>query len=306
MPGLGGHKMDNMMRADAAERAGYPQEASRLRSCGLYPVTAVHRETGETGIVGLYHCRVRLCPVCEWGRARANYARLSAALNWVRDREPGLVPVFVTLTIRNTRADELGAAIAHMLHSYHRLLRQRDVKACVRGYWRAVEVTRNAHNGTYHPHIHALLMMVPGYASKGGPYIQQAEFVRRWRLALDANYSPSVRVERVGYGKADEAAYKAVLEVTKYTVKGSDMLRGSPALQARIFAQLRPALAGVRLVGAGGVIRDALRVLKLGQLDDPANPADASIMQRVAASPADWVLLHWRWGASGYILDMVD
>lgn len=303
MPGLGERKMNNIALAEAAERAGYAPEAERLRSCGLAPVTAVNKITGETGFAGFYHCRVRLCPICEWGRARANYARLSAALGWIKEKEPGLVPCFLTLTLKNVPPDKLRFTISHMLQSFHRLLRQREVKRCVRGYWRALEVTRNAKEATYHPHIHVLLMMTPGYASKNGAYIEHTEWVKRWKMALDVVYPPSVYIERVGYGEKAEEEHKAVLEVTKYAVKGSDILTGSKALQARIFGQLRPALAGLRLVGAGGIIKDALKLLKLGELEDPNSPEDESIMRRVEANPADWILLHWRWGASGYILD---
>ena len=94
-----------------------------------------------------------------------------------------------------------------------------------------------------------------------------------------------------------------MLEVCKYAVKGSDILTGSKTLQARVFGQLRPALAGVQLVGAGGVIREALRALKMDELDELESPQDMSIARRVEASPADWVLLYWRWGGSGYVLD---
>lgn len=303
--GMTSHKKENLQLADAAELAGYEQEGKRLRSCGLTPVTATHKATGETGLIALFHCRVRLCPVCEWGRARANYARLSAAISWVDEHHPGLVPVFLTLTVKNTKPDDLRSSLTHMLKSFTRLLKHRDIARCVRGYWRAVEVTRNAREGTYHPHIHALVMMAPGYASKGGAYISHSEWVSHWKQALGVRYAPSVRIERVGRaGDAEAAAeHKAVLEVCKYSVKGSDILTGTKALQARVFGQLRPALAGVQLVGAGGVIREALRALKMDRLDEVESPEDMSIARRVQANPADWVLLYWRWGASGYVLD---
>lgn len=305
VPGLGERKMDNIALAEAAELAGYAPEAERLRSCGLVPITAVNKITGETGFAGFYHCRVRLCPICEWGRARANYARLSAAISWVDEHHPGLVPVFLTLTVKNAKPDELRSSLTHMLKSFTRLLKHRDIARCVRGYWRAVEVTRNRKTGEYHPHVHVLLLMAPGYASKGGAYIPHSEWVSHWKQALGVKYAPSVRIERVGRADDAEAAaeHKAVLEVCKYSVKGSDILTGTKALQARVFGQLRPALAGVQLVGAGGVIREALAALKMTDLENPESPEDMSVMRRVEANPADWVLLYWRWGASGYVLD---
>lgn len=301
--GMTNHKKENIRLADIAELAGYKREGERLRECGLTPVTAIHKETGETGLVSLYHCRVRLCPVCEWGRARANYARLSTALNWLKENRPGYVPCFLTLTLKNIPADKLRSTISHMMRSFNRLTKYDGIKQCVQGYWRALEVTRNPDTGHYHPHIHVLLLMVPGYACKGGPYITKDVFIKRWRQALREGYDPSVKIQRVGYGKDAAGEHKAVLEVTKYVVKSSDMFQGSDKLKARIFRELRPALAGVRLVGAGGMIKEALELLKLGELDDPLTPETMSIARRVQASPADWILLYWRWGASGYVLD---
>ena len=55
-------------------------------------------------------------------------------------------------------------------------------------------------------------------------------------------------------------------------------------------------------MGTGGIIREALRALKLDKLDELESPEDMSVARQVEASPADWVLLYWRWGASGYVL----
>ena len=301
--GLTARKKENIMLADIAKRAGCEDIEKRLRSCGSMPVIGIHKETGERGIVSMYHCHVRLCPMCEWARARANYARLSAALNLIREEEPGLVPCFLTLTLKNVSAVDLRATISHMGRSFNRLMKYRDLR-CVQGYWRALEVTRNRDTGMYHPHLHVLLLMEPGYASKGKAYIKHGKFVDLWRKALREGYDPSVKIQRVGYGKDAEIEHKAVLEVCKYTVKGSDMFQGSDKLQARIFDELRFALMGLRFVGAGGVIKEALKALKMEDLESPESPEDMSVARRVQANPADWILLYWRWGASGYILDI--
>lgn len=295
-------KMENTKLADAAELAGYETEARRLRSCGLFPVVAVNKQTGKKGIVSLFHCCVRLCPVCEWRRSRTNFFKLSSAFQWIREREPGLVPVFLTLTVKNTDADGLRSTISHTLQSFSKLLRQRPIQEVVRGYYRGVEVTRNRKTGEYHPHIHVLMLMPETYAQKGGPYISHAEWVRRWKMALGVDYSPSVRIERVGQTGNELAEHKAVLEVVKYSVKGSDMLTGTKRTQARVWSELYPALRQVRLMGTGGIIREALRALKLDKLDELESPEDMSVARQVEASPADWVLLYWRWGASGYVL----
>ena len=72
--GMTSHKKENLQVADAAELAGYEQEGKRLRSCGLTPVTATHKATGETGL-SLFFTAVCGSALCVSGGGRGRTMR---------------------------------------------------------------------------------------------------------------------------------------------------------------------------------------------------------------------------------------
>ena len=306
LPGMGPRKRANVAVADAARSAGDERTAARLDACGMMPITAIHRDSGETGVVAMQHCHVRLCPVCEWARARANYARLARALDWLEDEGMRYKPLFLTLTARNCRPSAIRAEIAHMGRAWASLSRKR-LPSVMRGYWRAIEVTRNAVTGEYHPHMHVLILAPDTYATPAGEYVPHGEWLRQWQAALGVDYNPSVYIERIGGAGAHAVEeHRALLETCKYAAKASDIIVGPDELRAQIWAELSAGIRGVRLVSAGGILRDALRALRLDDLDALDAPEDLSVQARVTASPVDWIILHWRWGASGYVLDRVE
>ncbi len=94
-------------------------------------------------------------------------------------------------------------------------------------------VPRNAdEEDTYHPHFHVLLPVKKNY-------IKQADWTSLWKKALKLDYTPIVDIRRVkSKAKIDaeqiesdvrEAMMeqKAVLEISKYPVKDTDVVRGN-------------------------------------------------------------------------------
>ena len=69
--------------------------------------------------------------------------------------------LFLTLTVRICPGDKLGDTLGELTKAWHRLVMHRQVKRAIKGWYRALEVTRNTGggewHGTYHPHIHAVL-----------------------------------------------------------------------------------------------------------------------------------------------------
>ncbi|KYD03686.1 hypothetical protein B4144_3959 [Bacillus atrophaeus] len=94
-------------------------------------------------------------------------------------------------------------------------------------------VPRNAdEEDTYHPHFHVLLPVKKNY-------IKQADWTSLWKKALKLDYTPIVDIRRVkGKAKIDaeqiesdvreaKMEQKAVLEISKYPVKDTDVVRGN-------------------------------------------------------------------------------
>lgn len=135
----------------------------------------------------------------------------------------------MTLTVRNVKGERLKPQISEMMEGFRKLFQYKKVKTSVLGFFRALEITKNHGEDTYHPHFHVLLPVKRNYFGKN--YIKQAEWTSLWKRAMKLDYTPIVDIRRVkGRVKIDaeqiesdvrEAMMeqKAVLEISKYPVK---------------------------------------------------------------------------------------
>lgn len=130
----------------------------------------------------------------------------------------------LTLTQKNVTSDALGEEIRHILQAFGKLRKRKDLRV-VAGWLRTLEVTRNADDGTWHPHLHVLLS--PEYFSGQG-YLSHARWRELWAEVAGLNYSPMVEVHAVKSRKKDRANDQglaaAAQEVSKYVVKDSDVI----------------------------------------------------------------------------------
>ena len=145
----------------------------------------------------------------------------------------------------------------------------------VRGWFRAIEITRNRKTGEYHPHIHAVLMVEDDYfvvhANKADDtYIDKDTWIRYWRESLKVDYDPSVSISKTKAKGKKDSAKAAAVEAAKYCVKGSEFLKKGMPIQmaAEIAETYTKALAGKRLTGLGGWLLDASRELNVELEDD--------------------------------------
>ncbi|MGN1086712.1 MAG: protein rep, partial [Porcipelethomonas sp.] len=83
-------------------------------------------------------CRVRLCPICQWRRSIKTYAQMSQVLEVASS--DGYRFIFLTLTMRNCEACELSDTLTSLLQGFNRLMKYKDVKKAVKGYYRGCEV----------------------------------------------------------------------------------------------------------------------------------------------------------------------
>lgn len=193
----------------------------------------------------LTRCKKRWCPSCAYYIAAercAKYREAASRFKW---------PLFVTLTVRNTIDPE---GLARLKKSWGKMRRRKliadKVKSGIIGY----EMT-NKGNG-WHPHLHALLdcrwlsLHVPepnardSAAEKERKCKAAAEELSTLWAEVTGQETASVKVRR---GKED-----ALIEVLKYSVKGSDLL-AMPA-EERAAAMIE-VMSGMRLMTTFGEIR---------------------------------------------------
>lgn len=236
-----------------------PKKSERMKECANW--LAFHRkEDGTMKLHDARFCRVRLCPICQWRRSLKTFAQMSQVLEIAKS--DGYQFIFLTLTMRNCKADRLSEELTHILLAFNRLMKYKDVQKAVKGYYRGCEVTHNLVADEYHPHLHVILAVNKSYFS-GKTYISQARWSELWQRALQVKYTPIVDVRKCNGG------VKAIAEACKYAVKPSDILNMDDwDLTVETVRTLDKALENRRFVGLGGCLKEIHKSLHLDDMED--------------------------------------
>ncbi len=206
-------------------------------------------------LISANFCRERFCPMCQRRKALRTYAnisRMSEALN----AEYSFL--HVVLTVRNVYGIDLSDCIDKLYKSSSKMFRFPRFKQGIKGVLRCLEVSYNADNNTYHPHLHCLCCVRKSYFTSRY-YLKQSELREMWAEALGVNYLPEVSVQ-----KCDEGA---IAEVAKYCVKPLK-LDLPVELRSRVLDTLNRALKSRRLLQTYGIVKDTVKALKINFEDD--------------------------------------
>lgn len=236
-----------------------PKKSERMRECAQW--LAFHRkEDGTMKLHDARFCRVRLCPICQWRRSLKTFAQMSKVLDIAK--ADGYQFIFLTLTLRNCTADALSDELTHILLSFNRLMKYKDVQKAVKGYYRGCEVTHNIRTDEYHPHLHVVLAVRPSYFN-GQTYISHDKWVALWQRALQVEYTPVVDIRKCRGGA------KAIAEACKYAVKPSDILNFDDwDMTVDTLRVLDKALENRRFVGLGGILKEIHKKLHLDDMEE--------------------------------------
>ncbi len=233
-------------------------------------------------------CRIRFCPVCQWRRSLMWQARFHQMLPKLLADQPSARFIFLTLTVRNCAIAELRDTITAMNSAWDRLSRRKIFPAT--GWVRSLEITRNAQDGSAHPHFHVLMMVKPSYF-KGKGYIKHEQWREMWRDALRIEYLPIVNVKTVSASakhRADDeksALTSAIVETLKYGVKEPDLLADQEWL-----IELTQQLHGLRSIAVGGLMRKYIKA------DEPENliNTDEPESDLVALEDDQHLIFEWK------------
>jgi plasmid rolling circle replication initiator protein Rep len=200
----------------------------------------------------------------------------------------------LTLTVENCTGAELRSTLDMMMHGINLLFQRTDVKKAVKGWYRGLEITRNADTGLFHPHVHLLLCVPKSYATSRY-YISQKKWAQLWRDCCKMEYDPIVDIR---FLKGDMR--KGFAEVAKYAAKESDYIVPTDFdLTVDVVADLDAALHKRRLISYGGNIAEARRALKLQDEEtaDLIHVDDESVSEETVRQ----VVYFWSSGFSNYI-----
>ncbi|MEK5071803.1 protein rep [Sporosarcina sp. FSL K6-1508] len=292
------------------------KKAERMYDCGNYLVFKM--KDGRLKLYQAYFCKVRLCPMCNWRRSLKIAFQNKKIVQAVNEREK-VKWVFLTLTVRNVEGEELKPTMDQMTKAWNRFAGYARFKKSVRGYFRAMEVTRNWDKesewyGTYHPHFHVLLAVPNDYFGRN--YIKQTEWTSMWQKAMQIDYKPIVHVAKVkpkkespDFVEMEQEVRKTILEqnaifeVSKYPVKDTDVIRGNKVTDENIqtVKDLDKALAYKRLISYGGILKEIHKELQLSDAEDGDLIHIDDDSDEVANGAVD-VMAYWHVGLNNYVI----
>ena len=293
-------KVRSLQLADSLHRLGDHKRANRVWWCSSTLAFAVAKDTGEKKLHDANFCRERLCPMCAWRKSKKIFYQVSDVMEEVDKESPGLVPIFLTLTLRNCSAKELSKTLDTVFTGWYRITNHRKIKRIVRGWFRALEITYNKQDDTFHPHIHAILLVEKSYF-KSKDYMETKDWVKMWRTALKLNYDPVCDIRKV----KQRGKNKAVAEVAKYTLKDTEYISDDKQLTDKLIAILGAALRSRRLYAFGGLMKEIAK--QLGIKDKDVGDGDLIHLDddEDLRPDIDYILQIFRWniGLSNYVLE---
>lgn len=245
---ISGYRQKNRQMIENLRATGDPwlQEIGDLiEPCGSY-IAFTALTSGRQKITAANFCRQRLCAVCAWRRQLRFVATTYPALELLQ--AGGYELIFMTLTMRNVSAEDLHKAVRDISSAFTRLMKQKLMSGAA-GYIRSIEVTERA--GEYHPHIHAILIMPPGYCPIDSEWISQAELIGAWAQALRCDYAPNVDIRYLRQTRRGQRPY---IEAIKYALKPA-------ALSPEALSAVYWALHGKRLISFGGIVAHLRRAM---------------------------------------------
>jgi plasmid rolling circle replication initiator protein Rep len=285
-------KVRNEFLADCHDINDDYKKAVRSRTCGTYLEMRVYPDN-KAELNSANFCKARLCPMCNWRLSIKRFANLSAVTELAKTNKYELL--FLTLTARNVSGLELKSEIKKYFNAWRNLTQYSpEFNKSVHGWFRALEVTYNKEDDTYHPHLHIVLAVKSTYFKTSGYYITQKKWAEIWAHYLDIDYVPVVHVCKTFSKKSNSSPEK---EASKYTVKDTDyLIENNLILSAKVVQVLDDALRRVRLIAYGGILKKYYSDMKLNEenlTDDLEN-----ITEELA-----YIIKKYRWnfGLSKYL-----
>lgn len=256
-------------------RNSYPDLLSSSRlfqvvECANYLKYGITQE-GVKRLTEANFCRFKFCPICIWRKSLKMFSQVSAVTELLNREYPSARYIFVTLTVKNVRAEELSRTIDRLNEGFKNLVQKKNTmkeskifKESLLGYIKAIEITYNKKTKEYHPHIHVVFHLKSSYFGRN--YIKQSQWVKIWKSMMSLDYEPLVDVKAIK--KIDSDNSGIIAEVSKYPIKSSDIMSIEDEDERNeVLATLLTGTHHRRFVTFGGTFREAKRKLALDDIE---------------------------------------
>lgn len=252
-------KENNLLVKDMIQSHLSASGYARFMYCSTYLSFLADKTKTHKKVETANFCKNRFCPMCSWRKSVKDTLELSVMTDWIHNVHKKKF-IFMTLTVPNVSGDMLNDEIKSINEAFKLLFKYDELKRIAKGFVRKLEVTYNADRDDYHPHLHVMIAVNANYF-KSKDYLSRERVLELWKRAKKDNSITQVDVRAIK--PTNEGSYiDSVLEVAKYTAKDADLLASQD-----VFDVFYKALKGKRLLGFGGLYKEAKDLYAKGELD---------------------------------------
>lgn len=259
---------------------------------------------GKKKLKSANFCRLRLCPMCQWRRSLKMFGQVKKITDKILESDKSIRFIFGTFTIRNCDAKDLEACIDNLNKKFRYLVASsltfapaKKLKQNLLGYLKAVEVTYNTKDKTYHPHLHVIFAVRNTFFSSSKYYMSKKEWINLWQQALGVDYKPQTDIRAIKTNTG-----KAIAEVAKYPVKTAPILSLLPDDETvEVLKTLTLSLNKKRFVSYGGIFKTVKQELKLADIETDKDLLNTDIEQQERFNAVTAVLFRYNFKFGYYI-----
>lgn len=294
-----GKKLDTNELSKSYARIGqfFKGKAERTGDCGDF-LEFTKRKDDSLALTRANFCKVRLCPMCSWRRSLKLFGQVSRVMDHAEENH-NFRYLFLTLTVKNCYEEDFKETLDNMTKAFNKMTRRKKFKSAIKGYFRALEVTYNPIDDSYHPHFHIIFAVSTTYFKD--QYINQKEWGNLWKDCLNVDYDPIVDIRALKKNNKKE-----VSEVAKYTVKSDDFLikedgKINEEITDKVVKTLDLGLHRKRLVSFGFIFKDIHKKLNLDDAEqgDLVNTDNEEIREDLTDTI---IRVQWNIGFKNYFI----
>lgn len=258
---------------------------------------------GKKKLKSANFCRLRLCPMCQWRRSLKMFGQVQMITDKILERDKSTRFLFATFTVKNVDAENLETCINILNNKFLYLVSKnktfapaKKLKQNLLGYLKAVEVTYNTKDKTYHPHLHVIFAVKSTFFKNSNNYMTKKEWIELWQKALNVDYKPQTDIRAIKTNTG-----KAIAEVAKYPVKTAPILSLPDDEAVEVLKTLTLSLNKKRFVGYGGIFKTIKQELKLQDVETDKDLVNTDIEQQERFNAVTAVLFKYNFKFGCYI-----
>lgn len=258
---------------------------------------------GKKKLKSANFCRLRLCPMCQWRRSLKMFGQVQTITDKILERDKSTRFLFATFTVKNVDAENLETCINILNNKFLYLVSRnktfapaKKLKQNLLGYLKAVEVTYNTKDKTYHPHLHVIFAVKSTFFKNKQNYMTKKEWIELWQQALGVDYKPQTDIRAIKTNTG-----KAIAEVAKYPVKTAPILSLPDDEAVEVLKTLTLSLNKKRFVSYGGIFKTVKQELKLADIETDKDLVNTDIEQQERFNAVTAVLFKYNFKFGCYI-----